>query len=295
MASDKSTLASVSLAIPEKVSKLQNHEEYLKWQCTMQDYLKILNLWTYIKNQAAEPTGVFKTKLGAWKAENNKTCTAFCLVVDENTYSNIKDLVNTSKAWILLKKNFKPQGSGFFNDTFQKLDNLTLTSCKNAANYVFQFRNIVNELRNFSTKLKLDENWLIYQFHSNLGPEHAFYFEAYAQEHDPFNKDGEAKFTLSSAMHHFQNTIKNPSFKIAIDKSAIAFIAANMPAEQSIIQSGAQISTSNSRVLTVQKTIKYYIFCKRDYHIEDEYQVKHSNCHELKLSLDPLFYLSNLS
>lgn len=294
MASDKSTLASVSLAIPEKVFKLQNHEEYLKWWCTMQNHLKILNFWTYIKNQATEPTGVSKTKLAAWKAEHNKTWTALCLVVDENTYSNIKDLVNASKAWILLKKNFKPQGSGFFNDTFQKLDNLTLTSYKNAADYVSQFWNIVNELRNFLTKLKLDENWLIYQFHSNLGPEHAFYFKAYAQEHDLFNKDGEVKFTPSSVMHHFQNTVKNLSSKIAIDKSAIALIAANIPAEQSIVQSGAQIGTSNSRVLTVQKTIKYYIFCKQNYHTEDEYRVKHSNCHEPKLSLDPLFYLSNL-
>lgn len=86
-----------------------------------------------------------------------------------NAYSDIKDLINASEAWKFLEKNFKLRGSGFLKDTFQKLDDLILNSCKSPADYVSQFRSIVNELRKFSTKLKLDESWLIFCFHPNLG------------------------------------------------------------------------------------------------------------------------------
>lgn len=197
--------------------------------------------------------------------------------MDGNAYNDIEDLTNALTTWELLETTFKPCGLGFLNNTFQKLHSLTLPDCKGSADYVLQFCNIVNELRNFSRKLKLDENWLIYLFLSNLGPEHASYFETYAQEHDPFDDNGNAKFTLSSAMHHFQNTIRNPSSKTTLDRESVALVAANMPAQQSIVQDGAQIGTSNSRVLTIQKTIKYCTHCKRDFHTKNECRLKHPN------------------
>lgn len=276
MTNDKSS-ASVSMAILDRVPKLQDHEGYLKWRRTMRDNLKMLELWTYVDDQAEEPTGVSETKMATWRAGHDKTCTALRLVVDGNAYNDIEDLTNASTAWKLLEETFKPRGSGFLNDTFQKLHTLTLADCKSPVDYVLQFRSIVNELRNFSGKLRLDENWLIYLFLSNLGPEHSSYFETYAQEHDPFTEDGEAKFTLSSTMHHFQNTVKNPSSKPISDKATVTLIAANMPAHQSTVQDGAQIGTSHSRVLTLQKTVKYCTFCKRDYHTENECRIKHPN------------------
>lgn len=276
MATDKSTSASASLAILKKVTKLQDHEGYLKWRRTMRDYLKILNLWTYIDDQVTEPVGESNAKINAWKAGQDKTCTALRLVVDGNAYSDIEEIANASDAWKLLEANFKPRGSGFLNNAFQKLLHLNLADCKTPADYISQFRNVVNELKNFSTKITLDENFLIFLFQSNLGLEHSSYFETYAQEHDPFNENGESKFSLSLAMHHFQNTVRNPSSKVNADKT-LALIAANMLAEQNMVQSGAQIGTSNSRVLTVQKTVKYCTFCKRDYHTKNKCRVKHPN------------------
>lgn len=161
MTSDKSSSVSVSMAILDRVPKLQDHKGYLKWRRTMRDNLKMLELWTYIEDQAALPTGVSEAKMATWKAGHDKTCTALRLVVDGNAYSDIEDLTNASEAWQLLEKTFKPRGSGSLNDTFQKLHTLTLADCKSPADYVHQFRSVVNELRNFSTKLKLDENWLI--------------------------------------------------------------------------------------------------------------------------------------
>lgn len=106
--------------------------------------------------------------MATWRAGHDKSCTALRLVVDWNAYSDIEDMTNVSEAWKLLETNFKPRGSGFLNDSFQKLLNLILANCKGSADYVLQFRDIVTKLKNFSTKLKLDENFLIFLYQSNL-------------------------------------------------------------------------------------------------------------------------------
>ena len=277
MTNDKSLSVSGSMAILERVAKLEDPEGYLEWRRDVRDRLKMLELWTYIEDQATEPLGVTESKIAIWKAGHDKTCTALRLVVNGNAYSDIEDLTNASEAWTLLETNFKPRGSGFLNDAFQRLLGLTLADCKSPADYVSQFRNVVNELRNFSTKIKLDENFLIFFFQTNLGSDHASYFETYAQEHEPFNDSGEAKYTLSLAMHHFQNTVRNPKSKTSTDKMGIALIAAHAPAHQHTTQDGVQAGTPNSRVLTLQKTVKYCTHCHRDYHTENECRIKYPN------------------
>lgn len=62
---------------------------------------------------------------------------------------------------------------------------------------------IVNKIQSFSTKIKLDKNWLIYQFHTNLGSEHSGYFERYSQKYNPFDENGDIKHIFSSAIQHF--------------------------------------------------------------------------------------------
>lgn len=131
--------------------------------------------------------------------------------MNSDAFDEIKHHTNASDAWSLLKSIFKPRAAGFPNDALQRFDCLKLTDCESPAKYISQYRGIVNELRSFSSKFKLDENFLIYRFQSNLGSDHASYFERYAQEHDPFTEEGDTKYTLSSAMQHFRNTVKNPS------------------------------------------------------------------------------------
>lgn len=73
---------------------------------------------------------------------------------------------------------------------------------------------------------------LIYLFLSNLGSEHSTYLET----HDPFTEDGESKFTVCSAMHHFQNTVKTPSSKASTDRAiSVALVAAIIPAHHSTV------------------------------------------------------------
>lgn len=93
------------------------------------------------------------------------------------------------------------------------LDNLTLGECTSPFYYSFNFRQTVNGIQSFSSVMKLDENWLIYCFHTNLGAEFSSYFEQYSQDHNPFNGRGEAKHSPSSAMQYFLNTAWNPSLE----------------------------------------------------------------------------------
>ena len=102
--------------------------------------------------------------MAAWNARHHKACTALRLVVDGNAYNNIEEITNAFEAWTILETNFKPRGSGFLSNTFQRLLNLTLANCQSSADYVFQFHNVVNKLKSFSTKVKLDENFLIFLF-----------------------------------------------------------------------------------------------------------------------------------
>ncbi len=209
--------------------------------------------------------------------------------MEGNAYTDIEDLTNASEAWYLLEANFEPRGSGFLNDAIEKLLFFTLNECKDATDYVTKFRSTVTELKSFSTKFSMNRNWLISLFQYNLSATHSAYSQSYAQEHDLFGLDCSAKYSLSYTMHHFQNTVANPS-KIA--EQSLVLLASLGPLElvsghessthQSSIQAEAQVGTNNAQVICLRKTVKYYTYCKKDYHSVDDCHVKYPN-----LSLSP--------
>ncbi|MCJ1348107.1 hypothetical protein MMC31_006338 [Peltigera leucophlebia] len=174
----------------------------------LRDTLKLFKLWTFIAIQKSAP--VDPDGLETWTVGQDEACTALRLVVESNAYTDIEDHTNASEAWYLLEANFKPRGSGFLNGEMEKLFFLTLSKCKDAADYVTKFCFTVTELKSFSTKFQMDENLLIFLFQYNLSATHSAYCQSYAQEHNPFGLDGSAKYSLSYAMHHFQNTVANP-------------------------------------------------------------------------------------
>lgn len=275
MADTSKSGLTISLSILEKIPKLQDQEGYLKWKRAMRDHLKMFGLWVYIDELTEAPEDDDEEEEGT-KAQD-LTCTAIRICVEGNAYTHIEHITNANSAWKTLEENFKPRGSGFLNDTFRKLDNLKLGEFTSPSDYSSQFRQIVNDLQSFSSIMKLDENWLIYRFHTNLGAEFSSYFERYSQAHDPFNEHGEAKHSFSSAMQHFLNTARNLSSETHISKpssgiisphtSSVSFVASNLPANQTSIQAGAKPGTNQARVITLTKTVKYCTHCKRDYHI----------------------------
>ncbi|MCJ1344738.1 hypothetical protein MMC31_002941 [Peltigera leucophlebia] len=202
-----------SFAVLDKVEMLQDHEGYLLWKREVTKILKMIELWTYIE-QPDEPEGTQRKK--HWARCHEKTCHILRYVVTGEVYDEIEHHTNASAAWDLLAPMSKPRGAGFLNDAFRRLDCLTFKDCNSSTDYITKFRALVNELRSFSSKFKVDNNLFIYKFQSNLGPDHASYFERYVQDYDPFDADGKAKYSLSSAMQHFRNTVKTPSAKSTI-------------------------------------------------------------------------------
>lgn len=140
-----------------------------------------------------------------------ETCTVLCLVVKDNAYTDIEDDINASEAWYFLEENFKPHRSGFLNGTIEKLFFQTLSECKDATDYITKFRATITELKSFSAKFLMDKNLLIFLFQYNLSATYSSYHQNYAQEYDLFDLDRTAKYTLSYAKHHFQNTVANLS------------------------------------------------------------------------------------
>ncbi len=174
-----------SFAVLDKVEKMQDHEGYLVWKREMIDH------WTYIEQPNEPDTTQAKKAMWAWC--NEKTCDIYRYVVPRDVYDEIEHHTNSSLAWDLLASMFKPRGAEFLNDVFRRLYGLTLKDCNSSTDYITKFRVLVNELRSFSSEFKMRNNFFIYKFLSNLVPEHASYFEIYAQDHDPFDTDGKVK------------------------------------------------------------------------------------------------------
>ena len=266
-----------SFSILDKVPKLQDNEGYLTWKREITKVLKMIEFWAFIQ-QPNEPGLVARKP--AWISRHEQTCNVLRYLVNGNAFDEIDHHTNDSDEWNLLESIFNPRGAGFLNDALQRLDCLKLTDCESPAEYIFQFRGIVNKLRSFSSKFKLDDNFLIYRFQSNLVLEHSSYYKRYAQEHDPFREKGDTKYTLSSAMKHFRNTVKNPNAKhlssqirtVALTaqtpRPLVSYLAPNSPAFQRIIQNGVKPGV-NQWVLRIGKTVKYCTYCHCDYHKED--------------------------
>lgn len=82
--------------------------------------------------------------------------------------------------------------------------------------YITKFCALINKLCSFSSEFKIENNFFIYKFQSNLGPNHVSNFKRYVQDYDSFNANRKAKYSLNLAMQHFQNTVENPFAKSTI-------------------------------------------------------------------------------
>ena len=144
-----------------------------------------------------------------------------------NAYSIVEDITNAFEVWTKLADEHKPRGSGILNSMFQKLDSLTLATCTNHSDYVNQYKKAINKLKDMSSHLQLDTNFLIYRFHSGLGTLYDSYVSHYVQTHDAFDREDKAAFTLEYAICRFLNICKNPTNDTS--KSSQALVAAKKP------------------------------------------------------------------
>ena len=198
---------------------------------------------------------------------------------EKNPRSKIKKDTDATAAWKSLKE-YLPQGSRILNSLFQKLFGLTLASCNdNPTTYTDQFKDTLEQIENFSEKMKPEDNLLIFQFHRGLMPQYSSYFELYNQTYNTYKDDGTrtTKYTLDYTITRFLNTMSNPTSSVNHESSQAlaalvnssyrhtpqsvkALVAADQTEHR--IQPGS--NATNSR--TVTQTMKHYSHCKKDWH-----------------------------
>ena len=272
------TKLSASLSQIDKIDKLKGTSNYLVWRQEFEDLLKLLDMWHYISTDNVLPVvggDVTAADRSAWVRAHDKIYTMLKSRCEKNPRAKINTKTNASDAWNALKE-FKPRGSGMLNSTFKKLETLTLASCDgDPQSYADKFQEILEEIENLSEKRQFGDNWKIYRFHTGLGSQYNAYFKQYNQNHDAFNNDGSAKFSLNYAITRFINTVTNPSDTTSIEaqalvalindtfghtsSSVIALVAAG-GAHEVKIQQGAH--AGNSRTYT--QTCKHYNHCNKD-------------------------------
>ena len=240
--------------------------------------LKMNKLWSFNQHPNKPVLVAWKP---AWINEDEPTCIFLRYMVNWDAFHEIEYHTNASDPRNLLESIFKPKATDFLNDILQRLDWLKLTDCKSSAKYISQFQDTINELRSFSAKFKLDDNFLIYQFQSSLGLENSSYDEWYTQEQDPFIEVGDTKYTLISSMKHFWNTIKNINVKYLSSQirivaltaktswGSVSYLAPNSPLFQRIIQNDVKPRVSQ-RVLRIEKTVKYCTYCHYHWETDDD-------------------------
>ncbi len=167
--------------------------------------------WTFIE-QSDEPT--IEVKKSAWTNGHEKNCNFLQYLIYSNASDQIEHHTNAKKSMEYFESIFKPGCACFLNNALRKLNNLTLYDCQSFADYVTQFCSLINKFRSFCAKFKLDDNFYVYRFQSNLGPDYANYFECYTHDHNPFDGECNIKYTLSLAIQHFKNKIKTSVLRI---------------------------------------------------------------------------------
>ena len=136
--------------------------------------------------------------------------------------------------------------------------------------YVNKFRNTIDELKIFSFKMILNDNFLIYWFHMNLKFSYDQYQKNYIQIHEIFNDNNKIKQFFSEVITRFLNIIWNFTSNIilnSITSMTTAFIIS------SNVQNEA-ISDLNNRIII--KLIQHCIYYNKDYYIEKRCEVKFS-------------------
>ena len=74
----------------------------------------------------------------------------------------IEDCINAIKTYKIFEKNFTFKNADIINDAFYKLFNIRLKDYFSLDAYVNKFRNTIDELKIFSFKMILNDNFLIY-------------------------------------------------------------------------------------------------------------------------------------
>ena len=328
--SDSGTVLKVS-GLPE--FKLENPDGYQEWTRKMEQYLIHTDLWKYTREREATfPPRVtqamvdrvnadnaellrvaagapvelrpvpdverlvdYEERMEKWENRHLRTCNVIRTTLGTNYYNDHKDSTNAAFMWIAVKEGCKPTGTGTMNDRYRRLLELKLCDFKDASEYAGKFKETHNDLRNMHEELKLNDNFLIFLFHTGLGKEHEDYFLHYTQHHiaiDPAT--GRPAFTLEYATQRFIQSVTNPS--ATRGESNMTMVAARSERPEAYVSAAGPVAMLNELPgqtgavegpdgQFMKKLVKYCRKCKRPFHTMHECESR--NAQRRKRSRSP--------
>ena len=295
--------------------KLESPEGYQVWERKMEQYLIHVDLWKFTTekeatfpsrisqtdadrvvaanaaaqvaagvNEFVEPAPIpevqsladYELRLERWENKHLRACNAIKSTLGVNYYNDHKGSSNACFLWIAIKQGCKPKGSGTLNDRYRRLLDLKLSDFTSASEYAGKFKETHNDIRNMHEELRLNENFLIFLFHTGLGKEHEDYFLHYTQNHASVDAVGKPAFSLEYATQRFIQTVTNPT--ATRGESNLGMIAARQEAYVGTSSAlatlptvpGQQGAVEGPDAQYVKKLVKYCRNCKRHFHTQHD-------------------------
>ena len=214
--------------LPLHVTKLESPEGFQVWKRKMRHWLIAADLWQWTEeenseapttevpdlandgsNELARATALAKSKekMHAWKRGNELACNAIVSRLGSNHYYDYENETNAHRLWNGIAKDCKPFESVMLNNLYQRLTTLSITSCKDEADYTRQFRTIYNEILDINPKLKLETSFLTFLFYNGLGKEVHLPVE---EGKIPWARQATILTQASSATKHDVNEMEEP-------------------------------------------------------------------------------------
>ena len=125
-----------------------------------------------------------------------------------NNIIDVEDISNIYTLQEIVLRNNKFKGFGTLNNLYRQLLKLDLTSYKDTLDYATRLKGIYIDIINILLALRLETNFLIFLFYTNLGKSNKAYFTYYIQNHKAINKENTlSAFSLEYATQRFIQTV----------------------------------------------------------------------------------------
>jgi hypothetical protein len=173
----------------------------------------------------------------------------------------LKNEINVTKAWQILKKSFSSFESKILNDLFIKLWIIFLIINQNVIDYARRFKKTLQNIRRMIIEMFINDNILIFYFHFDLDAKYEQYRKHYAQTHDIVLVELNFERRINYAINKFINIYVN------------RFIFVEFVVIMTIIVSIFAFAIKNQIIIQ----IKYCTHYERYYHVKSECRDKHSH------------------
>ena len=215
--------------LPLHITKLESPEGFSVWELEMQQYLIATSLWewTNVENKDAPTTEIpalatdssnqdvrttaptaLEEKISTWKSGHELARNAILSRLGHCYILDFKHETNAYELWNRIIRFFKPADLTTLNNLYRRLDSHSLGSCRDAADYIGQFKSIHNDILSIHPKLQLEENYLIFRFHTGLGKKYQDHVNNYTWTHEAI-KDDKPAYSLEYAITGFLQTVRN--------------------------------------------------------------------------------------